>query len=334
MATQKSDLRPRQPLLPRPPRWYPAFEPSLKGSRIKLAYKLCSQRKSKASRLSAMSSHSDHQQQTPESATALGLYAILAIQRSLECSYDVEEGQTRHRSLKGKHEALQLELGNTMEVLWYMQHGPEDAAHTIVARTREGHSLSDILASFALLDLQGKSVVPRSTDIIDSESQTKTTTPRGPTLVSPTVPDRFVPTPISACSDPEFWRAPLRLQRSSIKHAFFIFLQYTTTLFRVYTQEEVSSLLDFSLQEQDAIPVAVLCEAYAVATVGSRYSRSQISPEHGNHFYNVAKQLLDECIERTPIRATKVCTLLAMCSIINKACCFCVCWYTHSPSLV
>lgn len=206
-----------------------------------------------------------------------------------------------------------------MEVLWHMQHGPEDAAHTILNRIREGHSPSNILASFALLDLKGKSLVPRSTDIIDPESQTKTTTPRGPSLMSPTVPDRFVPSPISACSDPEFWRAPLRLQRGSIKHAFSIFLQCTTTLFHVYTQEEVSSLLDCSLQEQDAIPLAILCEAYAVAAVGSRYWRSQIPPEHGNQFYNVAKQLLDECIERTPIRAMKVCTLLAMCNIINKA---------------
>jgi hypothetical protein len=87
----------------------------------------------------------------------------------------------------------------------------------------------------------------------------------------------------------------------------------------VYTQEEVNNLLDSSLREEETVSLSTLCEACGIAAIGSRYSRSQISPEHGNYYFSTARQLLDECIERTPLRAVKVCAILAMCNIVNKA---------------
>lgn len=39
----------------------------------------------------------------------------------------------------------------------------------------------------------------------------------------------------------------------------------------------------------------------------------------GEYYFSMTKQLLDECVEKTPLQAMKVCALLAMCNIINKA---------------
>lgn len=87
----------------------------------------------------------------------------------------------------------------------------------------------------------------------------------------------------------------------------------------MYTQEEVDVLLDTSLREDEAISLATLCEICSIAAFGSRFSRAQIPPEHGDYFLNITKQLLEECIADVPLRAMKVCALIAMCNIVNKA---------------
>jgi hypothetical protein len=113
--------------------------------------------------------------------------------------------------------------------------------------------------------------------------------------------------------------ATLRLHGDVLMEAFSTFLKCTATIFHIYTQEEVDALLTESLQTDGQIPLSTLCEVCGIAAVGSRFSRAKISPELGEYYYTVTKQLLDECIEKTPLRAMKVCALLAMCNIVNKA---------------
>lgn len=101
--------------------------------------------------------------------------------------------------------------------------------------------------------------------------------------------------------------------------AFTIFLQSTTTLFHVYTQGEVDELLGSSLGEDGEVSPSILCEACAIAAVGSRYAQAQIPPDVGDYYFNVAKHSLDDCVKQMPFRAIKACALLAFCNIVDKA---------------
>jgi hypothetical protein len=120
-------------------------------------------------------------------------------------------------------------------------------------------------------------------------------------------------------SDPAPLASALRSQSDTFKHAFSVFLQCTATLFHVYSQEQVNEVLDSFLHIKEPVSLSTLCEACSIAAVGSRYSRSAIPAERGGYYFNVSKLLLDDCIEKSPLKAIKVCALLAMCNIVNKS---------------
>lgn len=255
-------------------------------------------------------------------------------ERSVECCYDIAEGQTRNHYLKRKNEALQRDLGGTLDLLWHIQHGSEHDAVTIVRELRGGKDPSTILASLSLLGL-GLGEAPSQRD---SSSTSLGNTPTGATASTAAVaPARALqqkqtaqPLPhnvtrsnnsvaIPDFSDTALLASALRLQSAIFKHAFSVFLQCTAKIFHIYTQDEVDNLLDSSLRESKTIPLHTICEACSIAAVGSRYSRSQIAPEHGDYYFTVAKQLLDDCIEKAPLQAVKVCAMLVVCNLINKA---------------
>lgn len=222
---------------------------------------------------------------------------------SVACFYDVAEGQTRQQSLKKKHEALKRDLGGSVELLWHIQHAPETDVQTIVSRLRRGNDPSAILATIQSYDT---TALPANA----LQPHTRQYTAPTPSHTQTGLPD---------LSDSRPLAATLRAQGDVLMEAFSTFLQCTATIFHIYTQDEVEDLLTDSLQVDDQVPLSTLCEICGIAAVGSRFSRSKISPEMGEFYFSVTKQLLDECIEKTPLQAMKVCALLAMCNIINKA---------------
>lgn len=120
-------------------------------------------------------------------------------------------------------------------------------------------------------------------------------------------------------SDSARLAATLRSQSDILMEAFATFMQCTSTIFHIYTHEEVDALLTESLHTDGPVPLSTLCETCGIAAVGSRFSRAKITPQMGEYYFSMTKQLLDECVEKTPLQAMKVCALLAMCNIINKA---------------
>lgn len=226
--------------------------------------------------------------------------------------------------MKRKHEALQRDLGGTLDLLWHIQHASATDAKSIFDRIRRGDDPATVVSSLNNVTELGRQSValpsaggPDSTVVAGSSAREQTSAPPGPhqdpwstSSLSMALPDFSDPAPLAAA---------LRSQSNVFKHAFSVFFECTAAIFHVYTQEEVNDLLDMALSAQGTVSLSTLCEACAIAAVGSRYSRSEIAPELGNYYFSFAKQLLDECIEKAPLRAMKVCALLAMCNLVNKA---------------
>lgn len=234
---------------------------------------------------------------------------------SIECSYDVAEGQSRHKSLKKKHEALQRDLGGTLELIWHLQHAPHTDAQAMFSRLREGSDPSAILASVKSLNTRARQEGESTTPATVAHSHALQLYAQQHTDLSASHNDTGIPD----LSGPASLAATLRLHGDVLMEAFSTFLKCTATIFHIYTQDEVDALLTESLQTDGQIPLSTLCEVCGIAAVGSRFSRAKISPELGEYYFTITKQLLDECIEKTPLRAMKVCALLAMCNIVNKA---------------
>ncbi|XPS91775.1 hypothetical protein M3J09_001184 [Ascochyta lentis] len=199
-----------------------------------------------------------------------------------------------------------------MELLWHIQHGTDTDAQTIFSRLREGDDPSAILGPLGTKAQRENAstesaAVPHSRPLHTHTKQ----------HIDLATSDKLIGHP--DLSDSATLSATLRSQGDVLTEAFSIFLKCTSSIFHVYTQEEVDALLSKSLETDTQTPLSTLCEVCAVAAVGSRFSRSRISPELGEYYSSVTKQLLDECIEKTPLQAVKVCALLAMCNIINKA---------------
>lgn len=201
-----------------------------------------------------------------------------------------------------------------MELLWHIQHAPDTDAQAMFDRLREGHDPSAILAAAKPLDTGAQND--------QSEKSATLTHPRAPQRRMQQHADSTVlneHTRVPDLSDPAPLAVILQSQGGILAEAFSIFLKCTATIFHVYTQQEVDTLLTETLNTDKEVPLSTLCAACGIAAVGSRFSRAKISPEMGEYYFNVTKQLLDECIEKTPLQALKVCALLAMCNIINKA---------------
>jgi hypothetical protein len=65
-----------------------------------------------------------------------------------------------------------------------------------------------------------------------------------------------------------------------------------------------------------------MCELCGMAAVGVLYMRiddSSASAELASNFYSITKHFLDNAIEADPLRATKVCALLALYNIVLHA---------------
>ncbi|KAF2015138.1 hypothetical protein BU24DRAFT_452012 [Aaosphaeria arxii CBS 175.79] len=124
---------------------------------------------------------------------------------------------------------------------------------------------------------------------------------------------------VSDTSKPKVLAESIRAQRETIRQSYSTFLQCSATSFHVYSQEQVNGLLDAFRPECTDISLSTLCSTCAVAAVGERFYPGPVSPSDYSHFFNAAKQLLDDCIDQTPLQAIKVCALLGMCNIITKS---------------
>lgn len=98
------------------------------------------------------------------------------------------------------------------------------------------------------------------------------------------------------------------------------FSSSSATLFYVFTHEQrVQVFNDVYQNGTGDTSKASMSELCAIAAVGCQYLHDDSLFELRQAFYDVAKSFLDDCIESNPLRAMKVCTLLAMYNIMGKS---------------
>ena len=124
-----------------------------------------------------------------------------------------------------------------------------------------------------------------------------------------------------------------------IKNAVNMFLQSAGMLFHCFTRKQADNILDneFGLfehpdktslwdilkRETNIQRNAQLAELCGMAAVGILYLRLQSqnnmpSAESAGYIYSTTRLLLDSSIQANPLRAIKVCALLAMYNIVLK----------------
>lgn len=105
----------------------------------------------------------------------------------------------------------------------------------------------------------------------------------------------------------------------TFKAAISYFYECTGSLFHSFTKEEGEEMVaELAKNGTGRMPKTVLCEICSLAAIASLYSRGKIAPHLTGSFYSIAKQFLDDAIEADPVRAMKVCLLLAMYNIVHK----------------
>ncbi|KAK6083151.1 N-terminal fungal transcription regulatory domain-containing protein (zinc finger protein) [Seiridium cupressi] len=104
-----------------------------------------------------------------------------------------------------------------------------------------------------------------------------------------------------------------------IEDAFVYFNGCTDFLFYSYSEPDAVALLGSIREAVLPVQKSLLCQACAMAAVGSCFSRGKIPAHLGDYFYSVAKMFLDECVESDPRNAIKVCALLTARNIVMKA---------------
>jgi hypothetical protein len=91
-------------------------------------------------------------------------------------------------------------------------------------------------------------------------------------------------------------------------------------LFHVFSREQVDLCFHQVYNGAPANdPASARCCLFAVAAVGAQYMGGILGTTAEMTFYNIAKLYFEDIVEAHPYEAIKVCTLLAMFNIMNKA---------------
>ncbi|KKY20215.1 putative nitrate assimilation regulatory protein nira [Diplodia seriata] len=188
-----------------------------------------------------------------------------------DCVYDTEQGETRTAALKNMNTALERNLSSAMHALRMLQTWPEDEAEHLFQRLRFAADLPAFLS----------------------------------TLQTP-LPAEPPPHCRSQWVDiPDVLRY-IRDNLDDIKHAFSIYIERTTMLFHVYTEDDVSRIL--ALVDEPSvldIPGPVLCEVCSIVAIASHFDRQRVPPDKSDLMYSVAKHFLDDLVLQNPLRAIK-----------------------------
>lgn len=100
------------------------------------------------------------------------------------------------------------------------------------------------------------------------------------------------------------------------------FFSSSGKLFHVFSRNHISGYYE-NVFGSDGCPVpsqkAAICCLAAVAAVGVQYNADDFELGTDGVFYDVARHFFENLMEEQPLDAIKVCTLLAMYNIMNKA---------------
>lgn len=253
--------------------------------------------------------------------------------RRTTCEWETAPGQTRATTRK-----------SLLEMFWYLQTTSAKDAQDFLAFMRSGAAVGVETMQNWVQERQsvGNGVEPGSSQqqlmsdispptdhsadvaILDVERVADDPDPEADVFaLAQTLANQFPHWPQAATVD-------------TVRNAINMFFLCTGSLFHVFSRDEVDVILDElgDFQPEDAFVDVLtkdpslqhnarIAEVCGMAAVGILYLR--ISDEHpvppaelAEYFYIITRRKLDSAIRASPLRAMKVCALLAMYNIVLK----------------
>lgn len=102
-----------------------------------------------------------------------------------------------------------------------------------------------------------------------------------------------------------------------LRNAIRMFYQSTAKIFHVFSRQQIEFHLNTMLTKRDAAPKSVICGVCCVGAVGVLFMGKLCETEKSAH--RMARILLDDVIEESPLEAAKCCALFALYNVMSKA---------------
>ncbi|KAL5592299.1 hypothetical protein FOBRF1_013325 [Fusarium oxysporum] len=261
------------------------------------------------------------------------------IAKGRSCHYEAQQGHSRKSVLKSRLHALE-------KLFSALQAKPGDEADRLLQQIRcadDFRTLLDLKDDMSPLEVSSStsispSVNSLSSSTIGSEEQSLgSVTPAqnsatAPLLQEPQVGDDTlgkagVPTPSPALRElaadaSAFLISVVIPSASTTQAAVDSFFSSSGKLFHVFSREQVSGYYK-DVFGRDGCPIpsqkTAICCLAAVAAVGVQYNAGDFEVAIEGVFYDLARQFFGSFMEEQPLDAIKVCALLAMYNIMNKA---------------
>ena len=208
------------------------------------------------------------------------------VTKSHQCSYDIKPDETKSRS-----EALE-------KLFRAIQNCTSEEAESLLQRIR---SSEDFLSLCENTEINGQGAsqdeaVRQTSDSVSDTVEIQERTQNSTIQAILTIPEFEV-----------------------IQEAIEGFFICSGKLFHVFSREQVAQHYENMVSGSGVDQKAGICCVTAVAAVGAQYSASTLSRSIEQSLYNIARHYVETVIEAFPLDAIKVCTLLAMFNIMNKA---------------
>ncbi|KAK4224506.1 hypothetical protein QBC38DRAFT_423353 [Podospora fimiseda] len=254
------------------------------------------------------------------------------------CGYEGEEGQSRQAAMKSRLEALEKLMGA-------LQSKSPEEAEELLQRIR---SADDILSLSSISAESPSAGAPSVVSRASSASQRSGTPLKlerpSPTRLSSNVSESSDPSSASSASSgsttlvtpTSSLSSPLRTPNDASPYLIGFLLPsaqstwagvqsfYSSSgkLFQVFSEAQVREHhknvygLDGKPNKSQKVSICCLC---IVAAIGVQYNPGDFEKGADEALYEVAHHLFGAVVEASPLEAIKVCTLLAMYNVMNKA---------------
>jgi hypothetical protein len=227
-------------------------------------------------------------------------------------------GQSRQQAMKTRLETLE-------RLFVTLQNKPADEADRLLQRIRA----SDDLLALPIDEDDSSSDSPSVFSPNScSTSDESTLTPNKPSLV-PEATIKTSPAPISPASstqlpvDSTTMLVRLIMPEASVtRRAIENFYSSSGDLFHVFSHEQALQYFDQVFGNDLPPPEnkkAIVCCIAAIAAVGVQYNTEEFDEGLDAVYYDVTRHCFSDIVEHRPLDAIKVCTLLAMFNVLDKA---------------
>jgi hypothetical protein len=246
---------------------------------------------------------------------------------------------TKTKNLKRGPDHFQVDSA-LLEMFWYLQSNNGDEAQDLLRHIRSSGPVGLMSTYKELQDRQTSIALPESTSFTalnktpvskKAKLETESLKEQWKTIVDINNPAIY--------EFPEAKRCSPLVTVATVKAGVDMFFNATGLLFYVFPKEQADAIKHDLLNEakypgdtpftvilsksksmQERARLAEICGAASVGMIYQRLFDKQQPPPLGlsDYLYSTTKQMLDSTIEVNPLRAMKVCAMLAMYNIVVK----------------